>query len=50
MPIKRRDFLKTTRALGTTAARKTVASFLIENGKITKALKNFRWNESPLSC
>ena len=23
-------------------------TFLIENGKITKALKNFRWNESPL--
>jgi predicted Zn-dependent protease len=23
-------------------------AFLIENGKITKALKNFRWNESPL--
>ncbi len=22
--------------------------FLIENGKITRALKNFRWNESPL--
>jgi len=23
-------------------------TFLIENGKITRALKNFRWNESPL--
>jgi predicted Zn-dependent protease len=23
-------------------------TFLIENGKITKSLKNFRWNESPL--
>ena len=23
-------------------------TFLIENGKITQALKNFRWNESPL--
>jgi len=23
-------------------------AFLIENGKITRALKNFRWNESPL--
>jgi len=23
-------------------------TFLIENGKITKAPKNFRWNESPL--
>lgn len=23
-------------------------TFLIENGRITKALKNFRWNESPL--
>ena len=23
-------------------------TFLIENGKITKAVKNFRWNESPL--
>jgi predicted Zn-dependent protease len=23
-------------------------TFLIEKGKITKALKNFRWNESPL--
>ena len=23
-------------------------TFLIESGKITKALKNFRWNESPL--
>ena len=23
-------------------------TFLIENGKITKPLKNFRWNESPL--
>jgi predicted Zn-dependent protease len=23
-------------------------TFLIENGKITKALKNFRFNESPL--
>jgi predicted Zn-dependent protease len=23
-------------------------TFLIENGKVTKALKNFRWNESPL--
>lgn len=23
-------------------------TFLIQNGKITKALKNFRWNESPL--
>jgi predicted Zn-dependent protease len=22
--------------------------FLVENGKITRALKNFRWNESPL--
>ena len=22
--------------------------FLIERGKITRALKNFRWNESPL--
>ena len=22
--------------------------FLIEKGKITRALKNFRWNESPL--
>ena len=22
--------------------------FLIEKGKITQALKNFRWNESPL--
>ncbi|HVG53143.1 MAG TPA: TldD/PmbA family protein [Vicinamibacterales bacterium] len=22
--------------------------FLIENGKVTRALKNFRWNESPL--
>jgi predicted Zn-dependent protease len=22
--------------------------FLIEKGKITKSLKNFRWNESPL--
>jgi predicted Zn-dependent protease len=24
-------------------------TFLIENGKITKAIKNFRWNESPLT-
>ena len=23
-------------------------AFIIENGKITRALKNFRWNESPL--
>ena len=23
-------------------------TFLIENGKVTKSLKNFRWNESPL--
>jgi len=23
-------------------------TFLIEKGKITQALKNFRWNESPL--
>jgi predicted Zn-dependent protease len=23
-------------------------TFLIEQGKITRALKNFRWNESPL--
>jgi predicted Zn-dependent protease len=23
-------------------------AFLIENGKVTRALKNFRWNESPL--
>ena len=23
-------------------------TFLIEKGKITRALKNFRWNESPL--
>ena len=23
-------------------------TFLIENGKITKSLENFRWNESPL--
>ena len=23
-------------------------TFLIENGKVTRALKNFRWNESPL--
>ena len=23
-------------------------TFLIENGKVTQALKNFRWNESPL--
>ncbi len=23
-------------------------TFLIENGKITRSLKNFRWNESPL--
>jgi predicted Zn-dependent protease len=23
-------------------------TFLIENGTITKSLKNFRWNESPL--
>ena len=23
-------------------------TFLIENGKITRPLKNFRWNESPL--
>jgi predicted Zn-dependent protease len=23
-------------------------TFLVENGKITRALKNFRWNESPL--
>jgi predicted Zn-dependent protease len=23
-------------------------TFLIENGKITQALKNFRWNDSPL--
>ena len=23
-------------------------AFLIENGKITRPLKNFRWNESPL--
>ena len=23
-------------------------TFLVENGKITKSLKNFRWNESPL--
>jgi len=23
-------------------------AFLIENGKITRSLKNFRWNESPL--
>jgi predicted Zn-dependent protease len=23
-------------------------TFLIENGRITKSLKNFRWNESPL--
>ena len=23
-------------------------AFLIEKGKITRALKNFRWNESPL--
>lgn len=23
-------------------------TFLIENGKITKAIKNFRWNESPI--
>ena len=23
-------------------------TFLIEGGKITRALKNFRWNESPL--
>jgi predicted Zn-dependent protease len=23
-------------------------TFLVENGKITKAIKNFRWNESPI--
>ena len=23
-------------------------AFLVENGKVTRALKNFRWNESPL--
>ena len=23
-------------------------TFLMENGKITKSLENFRWNESPL--
>ena len=23
-------------------------TFLIENGKVTRSLKNFRWNESPL--
>jgi len=23
-------------------------TFLIENGKVTRPLKNFRWNESPL--
>jgi len=23
-------------------------TFLVENGKITRAIKNFRWNESPL--
>jgi predicted Zn-dependent protease len=23
-------------------------TFLIENGKITKSIKNFRWNDSPL--
>ena len=23
-------------------------AFLIENGRVTKPLKNFRWNESPL--
>ncbi len=23
-------------------------TFLIENGKVTQPLKNFRWNESPL--
>ena len=23
-------------------------TFLIEKGKITRAVKNFRWNESPL--
>ena len=23
-------------------------TFLIENGKISRSLKNFRWNESPL--
>ena len=23
-------------------------TFLIENGRITRSLKNFRWNESPL--
>jgi predicted Zn-dependent protease len=23
-------------------------TFLIENGKVTQSLKNFRWNESPL--
>jgi predicted Zn-dependent protease len=24
-------------------------TFLVENGKITRAIKNFRWNESPLT-
>jgi predicted Zn-dependent protease len=23
-------------------------TFLVENGKVTRPLKNFRWNESPL--
>jgi predicted Zn-dependent protease len=25
-------------------------TFLIENGKITRPIKNMRWNESPIFC
>ena len=45
----RRDFVKSSapRTILLTGLTRD-GTFLIEKGKITRSLKNFRWNESPL--